>query len=261
MKRILFFNALFFSLIAQAQMKEGKVVYERTMQMRMRNINAQENAVLPETRKDNFELTFGNNQSLWQIIPNPEGDNNNFGGGGMVIRFAGNNDVTYFNFAAGKRVDQRELFDREYLVEDSISKLEWKISNETKSIIGYTAKKATAQRIAPRMQMTMENGEMKRQEVMDTATITAWFTPDIPIPAGPVEFQGRLPGLVLELNVNNGRQVYKAVEISSKVNVSNIKEPKGGKKITTAEFTKERIRLMEEMRKNNPGGNRQIRIN
>ncbi len=111
------------------------------------------------------------------------------------------------------------------------------------------------------MQMTMENGEMKRQEVMDTSNIVAWFTPDISVPAGPQEFQGQLPGLILELDINNGRTVFKAVEFSAKVNASNIKEPKGGKRITADEFTKEREKLMEEMRRNNPGGNRTIRIN
>jgi hypothetical protein len=65
----------------------------------------------------------------------------------------------------------------------------------------------------------------------------------------------------LELDINNGRVVYKAVEFSAKVNASNIKEPKGGKRITADEFTKEREKLMEEMRRNNPGGNRTIRIN
>jgi len=105
----------------------------------------------------------------------------------------------------------------------------------------------------------MENGQMKREETMDTSLIVAWFTTDIPVPAGPPEFGGQLPGLILELNVNNGRQVYKALELSTKVKLAELKEPKGGKRITSSEFVKEREKLMEEMRKNNPGGNR-IRI-
>ncbi len=123
-----------------------------------------------------------------------------------------------------------------------------------------TKLKAVAQRILPQMRMTMENGQMKREEAMDTSIIMAWFTSDIPVPAGPPEFGGQLPGLILELNINNGRQLFTALEISPKVNVSQIKEPKGGKRLTSAEFRKERENLMEEMRKNNPGGNR-IRIN
>ncbi len=64
---------LFSVLAAQAQMKEGKVVYERSMQMRMRGMSTEAAAIVPESRKDNFELMFGNNQSLWQVIPGAEG--------------------------------------------------------------------------------------------------------------------------------------------------------------------------------------------
>ena len=63
------------------------------------------------------------------------------------------------------------------------------------------------------------------------------------------------------MTINNGRTVFKAIEINPKVNVASIKEPKGGKRMSTAEFNKERERLLEEMQKNNPGGNRVIRMN
>lgn len=260
MKKILFSLLLVSAFAAQAQMKEGKVVYERSMQMRIRGMSTEAAAIVPESRKDNFELMFGNNQSLWQVIPGEDGNNSTFSGPGMVIRIAGNTDVIYTNFSTNKRVDQRDIMDREYLVEDTLRKLQWKISDETKSMLGYTARKAVAQRVAPQLRTTMENGQMKREETMDTSVIVAWFTSDIPVPAGPPEFGGQLPGLILELNVNNGRQIYKALEISPKVNVAQIKEPKGGKRMTSAEFIKEREKLMEEMRKNNPGGNR-IRMN
>lgn len=72
----------------------------------------------------------------------------------------------------------------------------------------------------------------------------------MPVPAGP-EFKGQLPGLILELNMNNGRVVYHALEISTKVNPASIKEPKG-KRITAAEFNKARDKEMEEMRRNMP---------
>ena len=42
------------------------------------------------------------------------------------------------------------------------------------------------------------------------------------------------------------------------MSLNKIKEPKDGKKLTAAEFTKERDKLMEEMRKNMPNGS--IRI-
>lgn len=260
MKKILLSLTVFSFLAGNAQLKQGKVVYERVMQLNI-NANSEVAHLMPKQRTDNFELLFGNNQSIWQVIPNAEGDNSTVSGPGFVMRMAGNNDVVYYNFEQAKRVDQRELFEREFLVEDSIMKLKWKLSDEKKTILNYISTKAVAERIGTRNVVSMENGEMKRQQVADTSYITAWFTSEIPVPAGPTEYQGQLPGLILELSVNNGRTIYKAVEISPKVNIASIKEPKGGKKLTSEEFNKERDKLMEELRRNNPGGNRTIRIN
>lgn len=241
-------------------MKEGKVVYERTMQMRRLAGNEAEN-MLPRTRKDNYELLFGNNQSLYQVIPAADGDGGTMTAPGVVIRMAGMNDVIYYNFATGKRIDEREMFNREFLIEDTVEKLDWKISDETKTILNFTAQKATAKRIGNRWQMSMENGQMKREQVADTSVITAWFTTAIPVAAGPGDYQG-LPGLILELDLNRGRAVYKAVEVSRKVAVSSIRAPRNGKKLTAAEYAIERDRLMEEMRKNMPAnGRRSFQMN
>jgi hypothetical protein len=60
--------------------------------------------------------------------------------------------------------------------------------------------------------------------------------------------------------MNNGRMVYKAVEISPKADVASIKEPVKGKKVTPAEFTEERNKMMDEMQKNNQGGGTKIII-
>ncbi|HEY0065872.1 MAG TPA: GLPGLI family protein [Flavisolibacter sp.] len=264
MKKLFFTFCIAVSGIAGAQMKEGKVIYERTMQMPVRMLvtNGSGDAPLPElppTRTDQFELMFANNQSLWQFLPNANDENPGMqmsggGEGRLVTRVGGLNDIVYHNFTTLTRTEQREVAGRNFLVEDSVRKLNWKLTDETKTILNYTARKATAQRIGTRPQVTMENGEMKRREVPDTANIAAWFTTDIPVPAGPgAEYQGQLPGLILEVDVNNGRNVIKAIEVNAKVNAKQIKEPKDGKKLTAAEFIKERDRLMEEMMQNMRG--------
>jgi len=258
MKKILLCCSLFITAVAGAQMKEGRVVYERTMQLPTRMIrteNAAEAAQLPRSRTDQFELLFSPSGSLYQFLPNAaEETPGEFSSGGLVMRFGGLNDIVYHNFEKSQRIDQRNVMDRNFVVTDSIRRLPWKLSEETKTILNYTVRKATAQNIRTAMRMSMENGEMKREPYQDTATVIAWFTSDIPVPAGP-DFQGQLPGLILELVLNNGQQVFRAIEVSPKVSVSKIKPPKDGKKLTAAEFTKERDALMEEMRKNMPPGN------
>lgn len=273
MKKLFFPLCLLLAGWAQAQQqgssaevpvkREGKVTYERVMQMRRpANLPDDVAARFPKERTDVFELLYGNDQSLWRSAPTAEGGGDmsvNTGGGAFMVRQMGNNDESYFNFGKGQRIDKRELFDNDFVVIDSIARLPWKLGEDTKVVLGHTVRKATAQRIGTRMSISMENGEMKRTPVADTASIVAWYTTDIPVSVGPADFQGQLPGLVLEVDVNNGRQLFRAIEISPKVSLREIKEPKGGKRLTPEEFRKESEKLMENMRANLPPG-AQIRV-
>ncbi|HEX2532161.1 MAG TPA: hypothetical protein VHK69_00420, partial [Chitinophagaceae bacterium] len=144
MKRWLLLLLAGSALTAQAQMKEGKVVYERTIQMgqfRPQGMPEEVARQLPPTRTMQFELLFSAAGSLRQLIPDMTEDGGNTtvsgagpGGGQFVMRFgaAGADDIIYHNFEQGRRVDQRELFSKTYIVEDSIRRLSWKISEETK---------------------------------------------------------------------------------------------------------------------------------
>jgi len=253
------------SEVAPKGWKEGKVIYERTMQMRRpQGLDPEIAARIPAQRTDVYELLFTSTRSLWRSVPRADGAANDVtvqgpGGNVSMFRAVGMNDEVYHNFEKAERVEKREMFDNEFIVTDSIRRLNWKLSEETRQVLGYTARKAVAQRIGTRMTMTMENGEMKRTPIADTSTITAWYTTDFPVSVGPQEYQGQLPGLILEVDVNNGRMLYRAVELSPKVSVSSIKEPRGGKRLTPAEFEKEQGRLLEDMRRNMPQG-AQIRI-
>jgi len=251
-------------ITAFGQKKEGKVTYERTVQMQFQVVddNPALQNMLPKSRTDRFELLFGNNQSLWKQLEDDVQDEMAGGGGGFQFRMisAGADDISYYNFDASQRIDQRELATKKYLVEDSIRRLNWKLTDDTKQILGFNCRKAIAQRVGSRTMMTMENGKMERKETADTSNIVAWFSTDFAVTAGPSEYQGQLPGLVLEVDINNGRQIIKATEVSSKVDVASIKAPKGGKKVTSAEFNKERDKMFEEMQKNGGGPGRTIRI-
>jgi GLPGLI family protein len=154
------------------------------------------------------------------------------------------------------------MFDKVFIVDDSIHKLKWKITGETKMILDKPCTRATAVSYSKRMTMNMDNGKMERKEIADTAAIVAWFTSSIPVPAGPGEYQGQLPGLILEMNIKDGTQTYIATAISEKADVAAIKAPSGKKHLTAAEFKTEREKMMQEMQKNmDTGGRRTIRDN
>lgn len=86
-----------------------------------------------------------------------------------------------------------QIFDKHFLVKDSIPKIEWKISNETKLIKNYLCKKATAN--------------------FRGRIYTAWFTEEIPINKGPWKLGG-LPGLIFEVNDELNEVQFKLNSIS-----------------------------------------------
>src|SRR5215831_17317516 len=148
MKRsFLFANIVLFANFLHSQQKDGKVVYERTIQMQIQvDDNDAVSQMLPRTRTEKFELTYGNNQSIWKHID--EDDNNEeFGGNGMEIRMVtpGQNDIVFYDFANSRKVEQREMFDKNFIVQDSIHKLAWKLTGETQTILGHVCQKAMAQ--------------------------------------------------------------------------------------------------------------------
>ncbi|MBL7742249.1 MAG: GLPGLI family protein [Chitinophagaceae bacterium] len=265
MKKILVAGcALFAMTIIQAQQKEGTVIYERTTQIQIRINDGHEGMenMLPKQRKDNFELIFGNNQSLWKQAEKEQEGTEDFGGGGVQIRMigGGTDDVLYNNLETKVRVEQRDMFEKKFIIDDSIRPLKWKMTAETKTILGHTCMKATATQTSIRTQMTMDNGKMERKQVEDTSLIVAWFATDIPVSAGPAEYQGQLPGLILEMDVANGRQVFKALEISSKADIASIKAPTGKKRYTREEYRKEVDKMIDEMQRNNSGPGRVMRF-
>ena len=272
MKKLLLAGGfLMISILSFSQMKQGAIIYSRTVQMQVQfrggpGMPEGIEQSIPRSRTDKFELVFGNNQSIWHAVPREEDDGGTFNseGGGMQIRMvaAGSNDVVYHNFDNAQRVEKREVMDKNFIVADSIRPLKWKMTGETKTILNHNCMKATATRISSSMRMTMDNGVMERKEVQDTALIVAWFASDIPVSTGPAEFQGQLPGAILEMDISNGRQIFQATSISEKADLALIKEPTGKKRLTPDEFKKERDKMFEEMQRNNPpGSGRTIRIN
>lgn len=259
MKAIYFLVSLLMVVQAQAQQQSGRVVYEFTPQMQFKVAGAPPGAPPPPAPRAivmKQEVLFANNQMLRQALV--DNTMNDFPGNenGVQIRSfgMGDDDITWLNFAEGRKVEQKEFAAKLYLVTDSIRKQTWKLTGESRTILGYACQQATTTRLSKRSMISMENGVMSRKEVPDTSQISVWFTTAIPVPAGP-DYQGQLPGLILQIDINTNT-TFKAIEISQKADVSAIKEPKKGKKLSAEEFNKEREKAMVEMQRN--GGGRRV---
>ncbi len=240
-----------------AQQQEGKITYERTakLQIQIANEDPEIQNLIPKERKDRYECLFGGNKSIYRSAEeDPQSGEMQVSGGGAEIRMIipGLNDIIFYDFNTKTKVEQRELFTKNFVIQDSIRPMNWKVGNETKMILGMNCRKAIGTRTQQSFRMTLENGKTERKEVIDTLNVVAWFTNEIAGFNGPDQYQGQLPGTVLEVDVNNGTTTFVAVELSKKVDLKEIKEPKG-KKITPAEFALERDKMMKEMESNGGG--------
>lgn len=258
MKKVFFLiTAIIGVSTLQAQMKQGTIVYERKTNMHRTITNEQMRAMIPEFRISKHILMFSDSISLFRLLPENEAPDPFAGGGGgmrMSFSFGGSDGGDlYKNFTQAKSILSSELAGKNYLVVDSIKQQPWKLSNETKQINGYTCLKATRKITAAATQMrTMTIGGPGGNASRDTTIpkpreieLVAWYAQDIVSPVGP-ESYGQLPGVILQLDSDNGAIVFTAVEIKKEVDQKQLKEPKKGKVVTATEFGKMRMDLMQQ---------------
>jgi GLPGLI family protein len=83
-------------------------------------------------------------------------------------------------------------------------------------------------------------------EIPKEITVTAWYTPQIPINQGPGEFWG-LPGLILEVQAGRTSILCSKIVMNPEVKEA-IKKPSKGEEVTQKEYEETVKTKMEEMR-------------
>ena len=99
---------------------------------------------------------------------------------------------------------------------------------------------------------------MDMMEAPKVKTITAWYTPEIPVSQGPEEYYG-LPGLILEVSDGKTTLLCSKVVINPK-DKAEIKPLKKGEKVTKAQYSEIMIKKMQEMQDMYGGGKGGTRI-
>jgi len=129
-----------------AQMKEGKIVYERKINMWRNFTDPEMRSRIPEFRTSNFELLFNNHASLFRSVPDDEAPdpfaNNGGDRGGQRFNFRMPETTTYIDLTTQMQYESRPMFEKTFLVVDSLKPLKWKISEETKTIAKHVCKKS-----------------------------------------------------------------------------------------------------------------------
>jgi GLPGLI family protein len=149
-------------------------------------------------------LNFAYNKTLF--IPDQTGDLISMKFGSSPL--GGQINTVYTDLVGHKRLTQKKVFDFTYLIADTLQKVKWKITDETREIAGYTCRRA--------------NGL-----ILDSVYVVAFYTVDIPISGGPESFYG-LPGMILGAALPHENATWYATKVVSQVETKKIVPPAEG---------------------------------
>lgn len=229
-----------FTQTAFAQSQSGKVVYKvippKTMMefkdtTNIKNIYSKNafvtayNRVKTHAPYMNLVMEFNAREAYAQIPPTMDKDNAcDFYRATLRAKL---NHIYYTNSEKDHQIHEFEIAGKNWLVLYKRDSSLWKITNETKEILGYTCYKATTP--------VRINGKEIDEE------LEAWFAPELPFQFGPSSIHG-LPGLILEVTRRNF--TYYAAEIILEKTNKKIKKLKGNP-IPELEFHTEMRRMRD----------------
>jgi len=301
MKKLIVNIVMFLTVLgAYSQNFNGQAIYQSKTSMDFnfegRDMPPARVKMIKERMKNAFEKTFVLNFNKTASTYKEEVKLEQPGQtGGFRFAFGGGGDDMYYkNIKEQRYSSKKETFGKIFLVQDTLKKIDWKLSGETKKIGDYTCYKATAThkreerafRMGPPPREDRKNNEAKDQQNKASAkevdstkvtsnslfdrmeepkdvVITAWYTMEIPISQGPAHYWG-LPGMILEI------QDDRTVLLCSKIVINpeeseGVEEPSKGKKVNQAtydEIMEKKMKEMQERFRSNSrsGGGFQVRI-
>ena len=276
-----------FFLNLQAQEFQGEATYQsKTSSAEMTERLKSNKDLSPEMQKriqdrmksmfeKTFVLNFDKSASIYKEEVKLELNGESNGRMGMMRSMMGVSGTYYKNVKEKTYTEDKEFMGKEFLVKDSLPKLQWKMEAETRIIGGYNCFKATATLTVSEVDMKAfrpRRDEDKKEEVpkdkkssmLDNlfttkeAVITAWYAPEIPVNQGPDKYWG-LPGLILE--INDGKTVILCSKIVlNPKDKAVIKASTKGKVVSQKEYdetvTKKTKEYLESNRRSQGGPGR-----
>ncbi len=136
------------------------------------------------------KLIFDNQRSLFTPVWD---DNEKVKGGWMANDVSQINQV-YTDFSQSSFTTKKTVFEEDFIVKDSLRKINWKITTEVRNIAGYNCRRANA-------------------IIMDSVYVVAFYTDQIPVSGGPESFTG-LPGMILGVALPYEHVTWFATKVS-----------------------------------------------
>ncbi len=132
---------------------------------------------MPQFKTGYYDFTFADNKSIYKFDHWAEESKKV----PQWYRKSDEENVWFCNYNTGKLNMQKNVYGSDINVEDSIRKLEWKITNDTRVIAGFSCRKAVA-------------------IMFDSVYVFAFYTDEIVISGGPCSING-LPGMILGVTI------------------------------------------------------------
>ena len=228
-------------------------------------MSAEQKKAMKERMKPFLEpvyiLTFDKTKSIYKQEETLDAPGSG-GGRGWGRMMAASGGPVYKDVVSKKSLQSTEFMGKKFLISNDQDNIKWVMQNESKMIGSYLCFKATAQVKKPKTmtsawrnaekdsKKSKENGNNlendnnqtntkveKLEEVVINAeieTITAWYSPQIPVSHGPAEYGG-LPGLILELTNDRTVMLCTKVVMNPEKRI-DISEPTKGEFVTKGEF-------------------------
>lgn len=165
---------------------------------------------LPKIGISYFDLYFNENKSIYKAGKEaPQGHL-------KVPEWMRDNaldNITYNDVQQQQTTSQKNVFEATFLIQDSIRKIDWRITSDTRTIAGVECRKAIG-------------------KIMDSVYVIAFYTDLITSSCGPESFTG-LPGLILGVAIPRINTTWFATKIELiTVPDAILTAPKKGKKAT-----------------------------
>lgn len=150
---------------------------------------------MPQFKTAYYQYTFSGNKSIYKF--------NRWDEGPKVPEFLRRDDeqqIYFFDYNTNKTYQQKAIVGSNFFLEDSITKIDWRLTNESRVIAGFNCRKAIG-------------------KIMDSVYVFAFYTDEILIPGGPCNING-LPGMILGVTIP---RMYISF-IATKLTISSVLE-------------------------------------
>ena len=210
-------------------LSEGKIEFEKKLNVYagMDNDNSWtelEKKSTAQFKISYFDLVFTRNKTLYK--PGREATDNNRM---EFFEKPAQDNVIYSELDNATAVSQKKVFEQLFLVQDSLRTIQWKLTDESRTIAGFACRRANA-------------------IIMDSVYVVAFYTDEILTTGGPESFNG-LPGMILGVALPHQHVSWFATKVQA-IPQGEIVAPVKGKKVNNDTLKKTLSELVKDWGKN-----------